>query len=229
MTNILRRIIHPEIRIVDAKTGVVDYVASDETLDAYKEVIRAGGWKFTNFRKNAPFVDTHDYGTIDKLLGKVIEFRVDGKQLLERVKWAIEVATNTLAQKGWQMTEAGYLKAVSVGFTPNRYVTRYDSDPSGWRQQLSELGMHEEDGVRLIYVEQEQQELSACILGANPNALAKAYKAGILSDADFETFSQLYSPRENAGAAFDPVAAALATQRARTEFLEKLTNAVKAI
>ena len=39
----------------------------------------------------------------------------------------------------------------------------------------------------MIYVEQEQIELSQCVIGANPNAVAqieKAYKAGVLNDSD---------------------------------------------
>ncbi len=39
-----------------------------------------------------------------------------------------------------------------------------------------------------FYVEQEQKELSACVLGANPNALARAFKDGILKTGDIEKF-----------------------------------------
>jgi hypothetical protein len=55
--NKLIRTIHPEVKVVDASKGIVDYVASDESVDSYREIIRANGWKFTNFKKNAPFVD----------------------------------------------------------------------------------------------------------------------------------------------------------------------------
>jgi len=215
----LRRTIHPEVKVVDSAKGIVDYVASDETLDSYKEIIRAEGWRFTNFQKNAPFVDSHDYSTIKNQVGKVIDFNVDKRRLVERVQWAIDVPGNELAQLGWKMTEAGYLKAVSVGFWPKRWVSKWDSDKSGWVSQLSELGLHEEDGVRTIYVEQEQVELSAVVLGANPNALAKAYKAGALSDEDLETFSNERTKRETATSADDPAVAEAARQRARTIFL----------
>jgi hypothetical protein len=33
---------------------------------------------------------------------------------------------------------------------------------------------------RRIFIEQEQLELSACVLGANPSAVAKAYQARCL-------------------------------------------------
>jgi len=181
----LRREIHPEIRIVDAKRGLVDYVASDESLDAYSEVIRASGWRFTHFKKNAPFVDSHDYGSIEKLLGSVKDFRVEKAKLINRTQWAVDVPENRLAQIGWKMTEAGHLKAVSVGFFPVKELSPHE-DPRAWQTACAEAELDPEAAkqCRRIYLEQEQIELSACIIGANPNALVQATKAGIVSDDD---------------------------------------------
>src|SRR5262245_42586020 len=99
----LTRTIHPEVRVLDETKGLVQYVASDESLDSYREVIRAAGWRFTNFSRNAPFVDSHDYSSIDKLVGKVTEFKVDKGRLVETVQWAIDVPGNLLAQRGFAM------------------------------------------------------------------------------------------------------------------------------
>jgi len=225
MTGALRRTIHPEVRVVDSRNGIVDYIASDESIDSYQEVIRAAGWRFTNFAKNAPFVDSHDYSTIGKCLGKVIDFRVEGARLIERVQWAIDVPENQLARIGWKMTEAGYLKAVSVGFFPVKYVTPNSGEE--WGRQLRELGLPADAAVRTIYTEQEQVELSCCVVGSNPNALAKAYQAGAISDADIETLSLEYSQRENGRAADCPAPAAPAREQARARFLEELQRAMK--
>ena len=232
--NLLRRTIHPETKIIDSAHGICDYIASDETIDSYREIIRAAGWRFTNFAKNAPFVDSHDYSTIGKLCGKVIDFKVQGSQLIERVQWAIDVPENQIAKIGWKMTEAGYLKAVSVGFNPTRYISKWDiGNPdmlAAWQQQCKELGMDPQTcPCRVIYLEQEQLELSACIIGANPNALAKtaqAYKAGVLSDQDIEMLSLESSKRETAPATASPALVAWALERAQAEFLEKFQNAV---
>jgi hypothetical protein len=221
----LVRMIHPEARIVDAGRGIVDYIASDESIDSYREIIRASGWRFHHFAKNAPFVDSHDYSTIEKCLGRVVDFRVEGGKLIERVQWAIDVPENKLAQIGWKMTQAGYLKAVSVGFFPVKYVTPNSGE--GWAEQLKELGLPPEAPVRTIYTEQEQVELSCCVVGSNPNALAKAYQAGAIDDADIETLSMEYSRRENAGAADSPALAARASEQARRRFVEKLQELVK--
>jgi len=224
-TGALRRTIHPEVRVVDSRNGIVDYIASDESIDSYKEIIRAAGWRFSHFAKNAPFVDSHDYSTIGKCLGKVIDFRVEGARLIERVQWAIDVPENQLARIGWKMTEAGYLKAVSVGFLPVKYVTPHSGEE--WGRQLKELGLPADAAVRTIYTEQEQVELSCCVVGSNPNALAKAYRAGAISDADIETLSVEYSQRENGRAADCPALAAPAREQARARFLEEWRKAMK--
>ena len=191
----LRRTLHPQTRVLDEKQGLVEYVASNERLDSYNEIIRADGWRFDDFQKNSPFVDSHNYSSIDCLLGKVIDFKVSGKRLVETVKWAIDVPENLLAQKGFAMTAAGYLKAVSVGFTPIGTVTPYDHDREDWLANCEELGIDPKTtDCRCIYVEQQQKELSACVIGANPDALAnveKALRAGVLNDSDIQKFSRM--------------------------------------
>ncbi|HEV7924261.1 MAG TPA: phage major capsid protein [Verrucomicrobiae bacterium] len=192
------RIVHREItchtRVIDAARGTVEYIASSQATDSYGEVINQAGWQFNRFQRNAPFVDSHNYESIDRLLGKVIDFRVVNKQLVETVQWAKDVETNTLAIKGFAMTQAGYLKSVSVGFIPLKVVR--PSDPDGWDAACADLGMGDlEDSIRsgasCIYVSQEQLELSACIIGANPEAVAKSYADGIFDDSDLLRYPQL--------------------------------------
>lgn len=186
----LRRQICPEIKIIDQAKGIAEYVASDETLDSYREIIRADGWRFDHFQKNAPFVDSHDYSSVEKLVGSVIGAEVQGKKLVETVKWATDVPDNKLAQLGWKMTVGGYLKAVSVGFRPMKSVSRWDANPAGFQQEIADMGLSgEQMNVNRIFTEQQQLELSAVIIGANPNALAKAYKAEAITDADIEFFA----------------------------------------
>ncbi len=225
----LHRTLHPEVKVLDATKGVVEYVASDESLDSYREIIRADGWRFNRFSKNAPFVDSHDYDTLEKLLGQVVDFKVAGRKLIETVQWAIDVADNKLAQLGWKMTQAGYLKAVSVGFIPTKVVSKWDSDPMAYAAAMKDLGLGKDSNVRAIYLEQEQIELSACIIGANPNALAKSYKAGVLDDADLEFISLEATKREHPQSATDPADAERDRQRARTAFLVNIQTKIKSL
>ncbi len=189
MSEKIYRTLHPEIKIIGEKEGIVEYIASDETIDLTNEVIRAKGWRFDFLQKNAPFVDSHNYESVDKILGKIIDWRIDANKLIETVQWAVDVAENRLAQLGWRMTQAGYLKAVSVGFMPLKVVSKWDQDPKEFYAQLNEMGLSD-DKVRHIYVEQQQLELSACVVGANPSAVARCYKAGLFSDDDLDYWSR---------------------------------------
>src|SRR5579859_3128067 len=109
----LRRTIHPEIKVIDEKTGIVEYIASDESLDSYNEIVKADGARFNRFQKNAPFLDSHNYESVRCLLGNVIDWRVQNRQVVETVKWAIDAGLpeDHLANIGFKMTVAGYLKA----------------------------------------------------------------------------------------------------------------------
>jgi hypothetical protein len=183
MSDKLIRALNVEARILSESEGLVEYVASDATLDSYREIVDPRGWKFTHFAKNAPFVDSHDYWSIEKLLGKVTSFEVKGGQLIERVQWAKDIAENKLAQLGWKMTAGGFLKAVSVGFFA---VKAHWCGTPEFAEAATGLGLDVATAstCRRIFSEQEQIELSACIIGANPSALAKAWGEGCVKDAD---------------------------------------------
>lgn len=221
----ITRTIHPQIRIKDAAKGICEYIASDESVDSYHEVIRADGWRFNRFQKNAPFVNSHRYGSIEDILGKVIDFRIEGRQLVETVQWAIDVEENSLARLGWKMLEAGYLKAVSVGFEPVKMMSSYNTDPGVWRKQVADLGFKPENAIRTIYFEQEQIELSTCVVGANSNAVAqKAWADGLFDDSEGECLVahgvQVSSRRK---------VFSFVRQQSRGDFLNKLENTSKSM
>lgn len=183
MSDQLRRSINVDIRVLSKEKGHVEYIASDATLDSYNESILATGWKFSYFQKNAPFVDSHNYWSIESLLGRVLNARIENKQLIETVEWAKDVEESKLAQLGWKMTLGGFLKAVSVGF---RTVKQAFPGDSQWAALVAQAGLTPDQAAncRRIFIEQEQLELSSCILGANPAAVAKAHDQGCISDGD---------------------------------------------
>ena len=227
------RTIHPVCKVLDAKAGTVQYIASDESLDSYREVVRVAGWQFDRFKKNAPFVDSHDYSTVKNLLGYVTDYTVDPvkNQLVETVKWAIDVPSNDLARFGFQMTEAGYLKAVSVGFAPTKYATKW-SDEADWQAAVELLKLSAPNAAiaQVIYLQQQQLELSACILGANGNAVAKAYAGGALSDEDLDKLAtvaeKIFSQERQRSTGPAPVkpadGAATTVRQERSDFLREL-------
>jgi HK97 family phage major capsid protein len=191
----LRRTIHPETRVLDERAGLVRYRATDATMDAYGEVVKPDGARFDQFQKNAPLCDSHRYDSIDCLVGKVVDFKVEGDALIEVAQWAIDVPDNRLARLGFDMTKAGFLKACSIGFFPEQILT--PGNKEAYQKELSKLQLPSGKTPSRIYTRWQQVELSTCILGANPNALAesgvaiaKSYRAGVIADSDLEFLGQ---------------------------------------
>jgi hypothetical protein len=218
----LKRELTPACKVLSEADGTVEYIASDESVDSDREVIRAAGWRFTRLAKNAPFVDSHDYSSITKVLGRVEDFRVEGGRLVERVRYTRE--PGTLGGWAFKMVRDGFLKAVSVGFVPLRALSRFDANPLPFAAELATLGLApaEADRVRVIFTEQEQLELSQCLLGANPNALAKAYKNGTLAEEELDQLSGMIAASKTASPTTDRADVVAATRRAKLAFMLKI-------
>ena len=81
--------------------------------------------------------------------------------------------------------------------------------------------------VDCVYLSWLQIELSACVIGANGNAVAKAYKAGIVDDQFLDLISTAKAQRETATSTDGPAAVELARQRARERFLLEMQLTIK--
>jgi HK97 family phage prohead protease len=149
----------------DVALPLLDFIASDATLDRAQEVIVPAGWRLENFRRNPVFQNAHHYDNILFTLGRATEVEVRGHQLWLRVQFATHI--NPLARMAYELYRGGFLRAVSVGFIPLRWENGHEHTP--WRRR---------------YLEQELIEVSAVPVPANPNALALAAKAGVVSRAD---------------------------------------------
>src|SRR4051812_43427952 len=56
----------------------LDFIASDESLDRYSEIISASGWKLDNYQRNPVFQNAHQYGDILHTLGRALTTEVRG-------------------------------------------------------------------------------------------------------------------------------------------------------
>lgn len=144
---------------------VIQFTASDETLDRYNEVVSAAGWKLENYRKNPVFQNSHKYGDVLHTIGKAVNVEVKDGALVQEIEFAVEV--NPVAKVAYELYRGKFLNAVSVGFIP-----------LDWEDG------NQKSGFDRKYIEQELLELSAVSVPANPNALQNAVKAGALERSD---------------------------------------------
>lgn len=212
--------IKTDVSVLDDKKGIAEYVASDQSVDADREIVKASGWRFDRFAKSSPFVDSHNYSSIEFKLGEVVDYKIDGDRLVETVQWLTDVPEHRLATIGWKMTMAKMPPAVSVGFVATKAINRSDASANTWRMACGQVNQDPAKTLATrISLEQQQIELSAVIIGCNPNAVAKSYKSGVITDADLETLSTMQAKRETAAMSADPADDITARQRARTAFL----------
>lgn len=140
---------------------VIRFVASDETLDRYDEIIQASGWDLEDYEKNPVFLNAHMYWDIEFVLGKSIEHRVEGDKLIQVVEFAVDI--NPAAKMAFELFKGRFMNAVSVGFIPITWET--GSNEAGFRRK---------------FTKQSLLELSAVPVPANPNAVQDALKEGAI-------------------------------------------------
>jgi HK97 family phage prohead protease len=138
------------------------FVFSDESVDRYGDVIFARGWDLANFNANPIALFAHDAGTVENVIGRAKNVRIEGSRLIGDIEFmAAEVNPN--AEIVYQMVKGGFLNTVSVGFQPIEWELAKDkSRPQG-----------------VNFKKQELLEISIVPIPANANALVQAKAAGI--------------------------------------------------
>ena len=156
----------------------LDFIASDETLDRYNEIIMARGWRLEHYRRNPVFQNAHQYGDVIFTLGKALITEVRAGRLYQRIEFATDV--NPMAKIAYGLYKGKFLNAVSVGFIPIK-----------WEDAQSSSSSSSSSVPRRRYLEQELLEVSAVGIPANPNALALGLKAGVLEKSDLTELTEL--------------------------------------
>jgi HK97 family phage prohead protease len=135
---------------------IIEILASDETIDRDRDVIKAKGWQTDNWLKNGALLYGHDPSSPFNVLGSPVGAEVRGNKLYVQVRLA-KMGTSPTHDAVRSLIEQKILKGVSVGFKSDDY------EPN-------------EHGGR-TFKSQELLELSVVPVPANPSAkmLLKSY------------------------------------------------------
>jgi len=147
---------------------VVRFVASDDTIDRYQEVVLPKGVDWSGFAKNAPLMVFHDYQQLP--IGRNISGEVRGDQVLIDAEFDT-ADTDPLADTVFKKIQCRTIKAGSIGFIPKKFITPGEATKSKADKDL----FTKYAGARRIYTDWEIMEFSIVPIPANPNALAAAY------------------------------------------------------
>lgn len=142
--------------------GTYEYVASDETVDRYGDVIRVSGWELKNYKANPVVLFAHQK---DNPVGTAPKVWTEGTKLMVRIKLADE-GTSPFIDTLRKLMDQKIVRAVSVGFLPTK-------QPNYIRDEKNDRIT----GVE--YIGQELLENSLVTVPANPMALQTAKAMGI--------------------------------------------------
>ncbi|MHA1853387.1 MAG: HK97 family phage prohead protease [Candidatus Heimdallarchaeaceae archaeon] len=138
-----------EFKQIKKKENKFDVVMSTSTEDRHGDIVEQN-WDLKNFKKNPVFLDSHNYGSIEHILGKVNKAKAKDGTLIGQIEYALDSLKGLLAFK---LTKGGFLHTVSVGFIPKEF---------------------EEKTGKIL--KSELLELSAVSVPANPEALIEKSK-----------------------------------------------------
>jgi phage head maturation protease len=92
-------------------------VMSKAEEDRHGDIVHQN-WQLESFRKNPVFLDSHNYSSIEHILGKIHNIRVENNMLQGEIEFMLDNPKGMLAYK---MALGGFLNATSVGFIPKAF------------------------------------------------------------------------------------------------------------
>lgn len=151
---------------------VYTFRMTSETIDRQGEIVTLDGWNFERYLTNPVVLDTHDYDSIESIVGRTVSIDRDADG------WNATIRFNgseygLLAQR---LVEDGDLRAVSVGFRP--LVIEYpDANALRRARTLDDatekalVSVAPDPATAVRHVEKELLEISVVPIPANPDAI----------------------------------------------------------
>ena len=133
------------------------FVASDETVDRYGDVVSIAGWDLSNYKKNPVVLWMHRQH--DLPIGKA-KVWIENQQLMATIKFHQD-ADNPQAERVWSLVKRKALRALSVGFTANE-------------KDIQPIRDENERTTGYRFLKQDLLEISVVNVPANPAALQVA-------------------------------------------------------
>jgi HK97 family phage prohead protease len=108
-------------------------ILSDAIQDRHGDVVKQK-WELTNFRKNPVLLDSHNYHSIEAIIGRWKSIKVEDDTLQGDIIFAVETSRGALAK---YLVDGGFLTALSAGFIP----LEFDKDGIILKSELLEGSM----------------------------------------------------------------------------------------
>lgn len=166
MTHMLTREVVLETRAINEEKRTATFVATTErgvplgTRDGSLEWLRMSGVQTGRFDKNPVVLDSHRQREALAVVGRVNSRRVEGTKLVTDVEFARTSRANDL----WELVRTGFLRSVSVGYTPTEWTELAPGQSDG-------EGEHRVVGPGIVVRKWDLYELSLVALPADEDAV----------------------------------------------------------
>ena len=111
----LTRLAPSALPVTSADSRTLRFIFSDGSVDRYGDVIDPNGWQLANYNTNPVALWAHDASVPPIGRGKGVS--VVGGALMGSIEFT-PADVSPMSDAIYQMLRAGYLSAVSVGFSP---------------------------------------------------------------------------------------------------------------
>lgn len=103
-----------ELKEMATDDNSFSFVLSTEAVDRHGDIVLQE-WDLKHFEKNPVVLDSHSYFSIERIIGKVSNARVEKSKLVGDISFFLENPLGRLAYAG---VKGGFINAGSVGFIP---------------------------------------------------------------------------------------------------------------
>ena len=158
----VEKLTRSDVKILNAKEGRVLATVSTETKDRDGDIIRQAFWDTTHFIQNPVLVDSHNYASIERIIGHWESMEVKGKALVGEAVYHLDspnAHVSELAKQGLDLAHRN-MAAFSVGFIPDM-------------SKAVELKNGDNFFPNFEFKGQELLEVSQVSVPSNPEALAR--------------------------------------------------------
>jgi hypothetical protein len=105
---------------------------SDDKTDRHGDIVMQN-WDLKWFKKNPVLLDSHNYGSIKSIIGKVKKLKAE-PNLAGTIEFALD---NEIGQLAKNLVDGGFLNASSVGFIP----LEFDENGNITKSELLEISL----------------------------------------------------------------------------------------
>ena len=166
-----------EIRKVDKRDRLMEFICSTEGQKRDGNVVRAAGFRFGNFDRNpvGTWVHRYDIFPVSRWVERSVQKVNGAPSLVMTAQFVPPDADDGMGEKVFKLYQYGFLNAVSIGWEPIKYRELRGKDGL-W-------GGYE-------FLEQDLLECAHVLIPADPDALARACRRGVMSSDEVTAFAR---------------------------------------